>query len=804
MINRLFAKSWNEVADGPPPDFVFLLGHLQQVVAAADEILDATGAAQLQAFGLNPSKWSMRFRNVVRIAAAIHDLGKANDHFQGMIARDKSRMSRPQGLRHEWISWLIVQTTEIETCLRKSVSESNDAEFDWKIVQWAVVGHHPAFMRDSPPKAVPNGAGSEINVFMGHTDFASCVSWICETFSLEPPPIGSLRDQRITTSDSLRKIRGAFIDYECEWEALRLEKNYSEIAGFIAAVKNCLVASDVAGSALPQDVSDICERRRWISSSFGQVPSKSDFDEIISDRLTDPKTGELRVLRPFQQKVADEAGDVTLVKAGCGSGKTLAAYHWARERYPARRLYICYPTTGTATEGFRDYVFDENALSPKFGARLFHGRAHVDVKLVLHAPEQFGDVEEEDRLTRIESLDAWSTRIVVCTVDTVLGVIQNNRRGLYSWVGFAGAAFVFDEIHSYDANLFSALLCFIRDLRGVPILLMTASLPQPRLERLRREVSNRGRTLVEIGGPEELEKLPRYHRAPEAEQTGLVDRIDYELRRTDRPGKILWVCNTVDRVMSSATECADLESLLPTGPLVYHSRFRYCDRVRQHARVIEAFKGEHPALAICSQVAEMSLDLSATLLITEISPISSLIQRLGRLNRRATQVTEPTMPFIVVTPLNKTGEIAHLPYSIDEMQEAHQWLNELPPEISQRDLVDKWNSMPSSTVQERLNLDGHWIDGGPKREVKELRNPSRGITVLLQSDVDKLQSQPGNLSMAEVLLPMPQPFGFDWRKWPEYRGVPVALDAIVDYRPDRGAEWRRPQVMEANASPKRD
>ena len=73
---------------------------------------------------------------------------------------------------------------------------------------------------------------------------------------------------------------------------------------------------------------------------------------------------------------------------------------------------MCYPTTGTATEGFRDHVFDESAASAKFGARLFHGRADVDVKLILNVADQFDEADSDDSLTRIESLDAWSTPTV--------------------------------------------------------------------------------------------------------------------------------------------------------------------------------------------------------------------------------------------------------------------------------------------------------------------------------------------------------------------------------------------------------
>jgi hypothetical protein len=35
-------------------------------------------------------------------------LGKANDHFQGMIRRTRDVRVNPQGLRHEWVTLLML------------------------------------------------------------------------------------------------------------------------------------------------------------------------------------------------------------------------------------------------------------------------------------------------------------------------------------------------------------------------------------------------------------------------------------------------------------------------------------------------------------------------------------------------------------------------------------------------------------------------------------------------------------------------------------------------------------------------
>lgn len=741
---RLWAKSKRE--NEPEHPSMLLPQHLKDVYAAAERVLNATGDDQLKALGLSPDAYRERFRRCVLLAAAVHDLGKANDHFQGMICGVRDVRTRPQGLRHEWVTVLMLR--HLRAWLLPAVGGS---ETDFAVVEWAVAGHHPAHDHASPPVDTPQGggAGPEVILRMGHPDFRAALAELRRAFDLTEPP---------ALADETREFSGtaSLFDDLMQWRKngarVWSKLKHTPDGRLVAAAKNCLIAADVAGSALKADSS-------WIITVFAEERPKPGDLQAVVDHRPGGKTP-----REFQTAVAASAARVTFVKAGCGSGKTLAAYMWAAQNHPTRRLYFCYPTTGTATEGFRDYLFDEAEKTPRVGADLFHGRSDVDFGIILNTGRDADPFEEARRL---DSLRAWKTPVVACTVDTVLGLVQNNKRGLFGWPALAQSAFVFDEIHAFDDRLFGALARFLRDLPGLPALLMTASLPKAREDALREVLG----ALDPIPGPANLEERPRYRKAA-AEGNDPLPLVNAALSRGE---KVLWVCNTVGRVMAAA------DRLAGRNPLIYHSRFKYEDRVRRHKDVIDAFKGKEPAVAVCSQVAEMSLDLSADLLVTDLATVPAMIQRLGRLNRRA-EDGDPTRPFVVVEP---DGPKPHLPYTPEDLAAARTWLGKLPGDgISQRHLADAWEQEGDHPPDD---IDSAWLDGGPTTTVKELRDGSPGVTVLMEADVPRVKARPKDLP--RLVLPMPPCRG--WEGWKRERGLPVAPTGTIHYDVKRGAEWQK-------------
>src|SRR5207245_9787914 len=95
-----------------------------------------------------------------------------------------------------------------------------------------------------------------------------------------------------------------------------------------------------------------------------------------------------------------------------------------------------------------------------------------------------------------------------------------------------------------------------------------------------------------------------------------------------------WVVNTVPRCQEAARELAR-DGSLANAILCYHSRFRLSDRKKRHQSVIAAFRRSdererRPFVVVTTQVCEMSLDLDADVLISEVAPVPALIQRMGR------------------------------------------------------------------------------------------------------------------------------------------------------------------------------
>lgn len=779
----LLAKT--EKVHGYPVSQETLFGHSKFVVESARAILynirDHVGMPDIR------KAWAT-VEPLVLFSSWLHDLGKATNIFQAMLCNKSGLTRRPHPIRHEVLTALLL--VQIEGKLKEwavSVTEGYGEEFLW-MASWICGGHHLALHRDRP--RVTNDAERLVRfegvrgrfVFLGrHPDVRRLITATAHELkvALESPEID---DQRIaldgfefSEGTPLQDLVDEYVDASEKFSA-RLDPGQSAILAFAKAV---LIAADVAGSALPKrNVAP----RTWIMEALSEGWGAQETEMVVRETL------QSRVLRNFQREIAESRSSVTVTVAGCGNGKTAAAYAWAGTWAQGRKLIFCYPTTGTASAGFEDYLLAQTEIE----RTLIHGRAHVDVEQMLTINEMDG--LEENGLKEVlqrDSLTAWSKQVMACTVDTVLGLMQNHRRPLFSFPVLARGVFVFDEVHSYDIRMFGALLRFLGTFPEVPVLLMSASIPKRRIEQLQRVVGERWNGV--IGGDPGLEQLKRYSIRQEDDPPRCWEHVRQVLTEG---GKVLWACNRVPDARETYEDAKIRITSwgLAVKPILYHSRFRYRDRVDRQNEVLKAFRVSGPVLVICTQVCEMSLDISADLLVTAVAPFPSLMQRLGRLNRRAVPghdgIDPQPKPCLIYPFTCKDGR----PYYSDDLETALLILRDLTREVcSQQDLAV---ALAKVQNKEETKDGSSWIDGLWQSDQRELHEGDPTISVLLEADIpmvrDELarrQERPSPSTLAPWVIPMLYQRDVDLSC--RFGGIPAVPDSMIEYEEETGARWRK-------------
>ncbi len=753
-FRRLLAKS--TFTPDTPRHAETLAGHLENVTRVARGLAENWGERALESVGLKSERWMPHLLASLPRGAWLHDLGKANQHFQRMIRAPGADVV--QAIRHEQVSvWLLLTQPDLESWLFNGCDEV--ARF---AAVAATANHHVKFegLADLRPRRSDE---LSVTVLTGHSDVRDACTRASRLLGLGPSPI--LQDTLIPLGQGrVSELRRWSKDAQDWWDDQDRETRV-----FVALLKALLIGADVAGSALARAGLRPDSWARW---ALARVCDAQDLTRVVLERLGGNS------LRPFQEEMAAIETRVSFVRAGCGSGKTAGAYAWASRRAAGRKLFFCYPTTGTATEGFADYVSDVDGVE----AALVHSRADADLEAILDdgADEHDGIASSDATAARWvaqrrRSLESWDAKVTVATVDAVVGLMQNARRGLFSSPAIVNGAFVFDEIHSYDDQLFGSLLAFLRTFRGAPILLMTASLQQHRLDELRALISETGETLGEIPGPAALEAIPRYliGAVSPADARSAIDNALKEGRR------VLWVTNTVERCREFGRAIQTATPVLP-----YHSRYRYEDRVKRHRGVMAAFRRgvKGPAVAVTTQVCEVSLDISADLLVTELAPTPALIQRMGRLNRWITEV-QPASPkwALVVEPEHAA------PYDEDELKLARTWLSRVSGgPVSQADLASQFLavSLPSPGRQE---VAASWLEGGPFAAQGSLREP--GMTISVLRTEDRTAGMTGADVTRRTIPMLAGPVVREIGGWAREGLALVAPRGRVAYDPIWGAKW---------------
>jgi CRISPR-associated endonuclease/helicase Cas3 len=641
---------------------VTLIEHTLQVLEAWRAFRSSRlGHAWKRFWGFTESDWSRYCLNT-EVACLLHDIGKANEDFQEAVVA--KRLFR-QAYRHEHLSAFIL--IELQEWLQ------GNADLDTPAILGAVLGHHLRVDRNEGPHpwGSPNQEGAaRVRLLLSDPEVRGILGYISSIASLEPAPEIGLPewDYRDRTCEGIfQNGWGTVIKFEKE---LRRDANRKI---FSIALRLGLIVADSLGSGLVRKGANIQD---WVLEKTRVALEPDEIRRTVIDEIVSGISGFVG-LRPMQ-KQAEQAPKRSLMLGACNSGKTLGSYLWFNSmvsKHSIGRVITLYPTCATSTEGFLGY-----ATKAKHSA-LVHSRSDYEIQEMLANPDEKCNVKglsEEDR--RLFSLAYWGSTVFSATADQFLGSLYYNYGSICLLPLIADAAVVIDEIHTWDDRMFEALLKFLDTFPRVPILCMTATLQQGRIQDLRE----RGFTLIESNDGESarLAELPKY----QVNQSTMEECFTHTLNAYNKGLKTLWIANTVG-------ECLQVAEVLKQygvgNVLVYHSRFINRDRKDRHRDAINAFKaGTSPVIVVTTQVSEVSFDLQEVqVLATELCPIPSFIQRLGRSNRHL--LPGYVAPVYSYSREGLNDKCPYLPYKKEDFDSLRAFLAQLgDAPISQKFLVE--------------------------------------------------------------------------------------------------------------------
>jgi CRISPR-associated endonuclease/helicase Cas3 len=141
-----------------------------------------------------------------------------------------------------------------------------------------------------------------------------------------------------------------------------------------------------------------------------------------------------------------------------------------------------------------------------------------------------------------------------------------------------------------------------------------------------------------------------------------------EILKAHRPAsRTIVILNTVRRAVDLYDQ---LKQRKPDAAMsLLHSRFRPQDRKRMVEEMLQA-PGPAGSIIISTQVIEAGIDVSASVMFTELAPWASLVQRFGRCNRAG----EDQNASVFWIDLPSENEKSARPYELQELQQARKVL----------------------------------------------------------------------------------------------------------------------------------
>ncbi|MFZ8830603.1 MAG: CRISPR-associated helicase Cas3' [Thermodesulfobacteriaceae bacterium] len=397
--------------------------------------------------------------------------------------------------------------------------------------------------------------------------------------------------------------------------------------------------------------SSFCEKETEIFEIEKEYP-KLDLEVKFSEKFKDSfwQKEVMNAIDDFKNK------NIILI-APTGLGKTELAFLWAE----GEKFFYTLPLRVATNQIFERACsyFNENIHiddDPFINGNV--GLLHSDADLyIVDKWETLRNTNWDGETPKIIEISKhFSLPVNISTGDQIFpsALKYPGYEKIYATLGYS--KLIIDEVQAYDPRACAIIVKMIEDIvsLGGKFLLMTATLPNF----VREELKNKGIQFTEVnlyeGEIRECEEQKKICKIEditrhkiELRKKDIEEDIDEIIKLAKKGKRVLIVLNTVKKAISVYEKIKNKKNKGEYSGFLelLHSEMTLNERKRREKELEKEFSNpkpedeKEPKILVATQVVEASLDIDADYLFTEIAPIDSLVQRMGRVMRRVNLIS---------------------------------------------------------------------------------------------------------------------------------------------------------------------